>query len=287
MSDESTLFTIQWGDVLRHLAQQSGSLLESTVTIKSGVVGERTTMEQVGPKKLKKRSSRHAVTPTSDPDLRRRWITMFDYDDATLFDSQDAMKMLLDPQNAFNMSLIMGANRVKDEVIIDAAVATAYIGKDGTSTQAITNTIANGGLGLTLDKIRQAARTFQQGYVDPTERRVLVIGPKDHEDLLKLTEVISRDYAEKPVLVDGVVKRLMGFDIIISQILADRLTASSVTQCLAYTTTGMGLALAVEPELSVDKRPDLSNSMQAYCKISVGATRLEESKVIEIDTYHA
>src|SRR3990167_2959285 len=148
MSDESTIFTVQWGDELMHLAQQMKSLLEDTVTIKSGVVGERCTMEQVAAKSLSRVTIRHAEQVPTDPDLRRRWITLFAYNDATLFDTQDGLKSLLDPRNGFNKSLIMGANRVKDDLINEAVSATAYIGKDGTSTQAITETIAHASLGL-------------------------------------------------------------------------------------------------------------------------------------------
>jgi hypothetical protein len=285
MSDESTLFTIQWGDELMHLAQQTKSLLEDTVTIKTGVVGERTTMNQVASKALARRTARHAPINASDPDLRRRWITMFDYDDATLFDKQDELKTLLDPKNAFNQSLIMGANRVKDDLIIAAVSETAYIGKDGTTTQAITETIAHASLGLTQAKIREANRTFEENNVDPDEPKFLIIGPKDHEDLLKLTEVTSRDFNDKPVLVKGRVTEWMGFKIIVSNRLS---TASSVTKCLAYTKSGMGLALALQPSLEVSRRNDLTGlPWQAYCAISAGSTRLEEGKVIEVSTYHA
>ena len=285
MSDESTLFTIQWGEELLHLAQQMKSLLEDTVMVKTGVVGERTTMNQVAAKALRRVTVRHQPQVPSDPDIRRRWITMFPYADATLFDKQDEMKTLLQPKNQFNQSLIMGANRVKDDLIIEAVSATAYIGKDGTTTQAITETIAHGSVGLTQSKIREANRNFEENNVDPDEPKFLVIGPKDHEDLLKLTEVTSRDFNDKPVLVKGRVTDWMGFRIIVSNRLA---LASSVTKCLAYTKSGMGLAIGLEPKLEVSKRNDITMSpWQAECSIFAGATRLEEGKVIEISTYHA
>lgn len=285
MSDESVIFTIKWGDEINHLSQQMKSLLEDTVMIKSGVVGERTTMEQLASRSMTKVTSRHKPITPNDPDLRRRWITMFDYNDAAIFDTQDALKTILDPKAPFTQSLVMGANRLKDDVIIAAAVATAYTGKDGTGTQAITNTIANGGKGTTLDKLRQAQRTFLEGNVDPDESRVYVCGPKDHEDLLKLTEVTSKDFNDRPTLVDGRVKRFMGFEIVVTNRLS---TAAGVTKCLAYTKSGMGLAIALEPKLNVGQRLDLvGNPWQAECVMSVGASRLEEAKVIEVDTYHA
>lgn len=117
----------------------------------------------------------------------------------------------------------------------------------------------------------------------------MVISPKDHEDLLKIAEVISRDYnGEKPVLVDGVVKRFMGLDFVVLQMLEDRTLSAGVTKCFAWAKTGMGLALAMEPKLKVSQRDDLKGlPWQAYCAISGGSSRLEEAKVIEVDTYHA
>lgn len=285
MGDESTIFTIQWGDELNHLAQQMKSLLEDTVTIKSGVVGERTTIQQVGPKTLRRVTARHEPQVPTDPDLRRRWVTLFPYSDATLFDTQDQMKTLLQPKNAFNQSLIMGAKRLYDDLIIEAASATAYTGKDGTTTQALTQTIAHGSVGLTQAKIREANRTFETNNIDPDEPKVLVIGPKDHEDLLKLTEVTSLDFNNKPVLVEGRVKAWMGYQIIVSNRLS---TASSVTKCLAYVKSGMGLALGMAPKLEISKRNDIKLSpWQAECSFFGGASRLEETKLIEISTYHA
>lgn len=285
MSDESTIFTIQWGDELRPLAQQMQEKLAGTTEEKHGVVGERTTMEQVAARTMKRRTARHAPVVPTDPDLRRRWITMIDYDDYVLFDKQDQLKTLLDPKNAFNRSLVMGANRLKDQVRIDAAIADAYYGKDGTSTQSVATAIANGGTGLTLAKLRQVNENYDTNNVDPDEEKFLIIGPKDHTDLTKLAEVTSRDFNDKPVLVKGRVDYWMGHKIIVSNLLS---TTSGVTKCISFVRSGIGIAFAMDFDLSVDQRVDLTGKpWQAAANVSCGAVRLEETKVNEIDTYHA
>ena len=285
MGDESTIFTIQWGDELRPLAQQMQEKLAGTTEEKHGVVGERTTMEQVAARSMKRRTIRHAPVVPTDPDLRRRWITMVDYDDYALFDKHDQLKTLLDPKNAFNRSLIMGGNRLKDQVRIDAAIADTYYGKDGSSTVSVAAAIANGGVGLTQAKMRQINENYDTNNVDPEEKKVLVIGPKDHTDLLKLSEVVSKDFNDRPVLVEGRVKFWMGHDIVVSNLLS---TTSGVTKCLSYVHSGIGIAFAMDFNLSVDQRVDLTGKpWQAAATISVGAARLEETKVQEVDTYHA
>ena len=285
MSDESTLFTIQWGDELRPLAQQMQEKLAGTTEEKHGVVGERTTMEQVAARPMKRRTVRHAPVVPTDPDLRRRWITMIDYDDYAIFDKQDQLKTLLDPKNAFNRSLIMGGNRLKDQVRIDAAIADTYYGKDGSSTVSISTPIANGGTGLTQAKLRQINENYDTNNVDPDEEKFLIIGPKDHTDLLKLSEVVSKDFNDRPVLVKGRVEYWMGHKIIVSNLLS---TTSGITKCISFVRSGLGIAFAMDFNLSVDQRVDLTGKpWQASANISVGAARLEETKVQECDTYHA
>lgn len=286
MGNESTIFTTKWGDELTHLAQQMKALFEGTTLVKTGVVGERCTMEQLAARTMTKITQRHKPIQPNDPDLRRRWITMFDYSDAALFDKQDEMKTLLEPKAAFNQSLIMGANRMRDDIQLAAMNATAYTGKAGTTTQAISNTIANGGTGLTLAKIRQANRTFKENNVDPDEEKFWAISPKDEEDLLKITEVISKDFnGERAVLQNGRVKEFMGFKFIVTNRLT---TAASVTAGFCWAKSGVGVAIALEPRLTVSQRNDLTAApWQAECVMSVGASRLEEEKVIQVDTYHA
>lgn len=278
MSDVDTLFTIQWGETISQLSQQQQSFFESRVMVKPGVVGERTTMEQLGAITLEKKTTRHAPTPRQDANHQRRWITMFDYRMALWFDTEDELKALLDPRNAYNQGFIFAMNRAKDDEVIAAALATAYYGKAGSSTQANTNSIAAGGVGLSIDKMRQAQELFLEGNVNPDEPKYLAITPDEHTDLLKLTEVISQDYNRGYVLESGMVKRFMGFDIIVS----NRLGTTGGNQCIAWAKSGIGLAIAKAPTLRASELPDHDYAWQGYASIGIGASRLEESKVIEI-----
>lgn len=287
MGDEATIFTIQWGDTLTHLSQQMKHLLEGTTLVKSGVVGKQTTMEQMAARNFTKVTQRHKPITPSDPDLRRRWITMFDYTDAALFDKQDEMKTAItDVKGSLNQGLMMGANRLKDQVIIDAFSASARTGEDGSGTQAATAAIANGGTGLTLTKLRTINKTFLDNKVDEADPKYMIISPADHDDLLNISQIQSKDFNEgKAVMVDGRVKRFMGLDFIISTLLT---TASGVTSCFAWAKSGMGVAYALEWALTTSQRNDLTKApWQAEASVSVGATRLEEAKVVACDTYHA
>lgn len=278
MADVDTLFTTQWGDTITQLSQQKLSLFESRVMVKPGVIGERTTMEQLGAITLEKKTVRHAPTPRQDANHQRRWITLFDYRMALWFDTEDELKALLDPRNAYNQGFVYAMNRAKDDEVIAAALATAYYGKAGTSTQANTQSIAAGGAGLTIDKMRTAQEYFLDGNVDVDEPKFLAISPDEHTDLLKLTEVISQDYNRGYVLESGMVKRFMGFEIIVST----RLGTSGGNQCIAWSKSGIGLAIAKNATLRASELPANDYAWQGYASIGIGATRLEEAKVVEI-----
>lgn len=282
MAEVDTLFTVKWGDVITQLAQQTKQKISQYVMQKPGVIGERTTMEQLGAIDLEKRTTRHAPTPRADANHQRRWITLFDYEKALWFDTQDELKALLDPRNAYNQAFIAGMNRAMDDEVIAAALATAYYGKAGTSTQALTLSIAAGGTGLTLDKLRTINQNFRDGDVDlEAEQAYLAIGPEEHTDLLKMAEVISTDYNERPVLVDGVVRKFMGLNIIVTTRLPND-SATGTRSCIAWVPSGIGLAIAQAPKLRASELPEHSYAWQGYASIGIGATRLEEPKVQEV-----
>lgn len=275
-----TLFQIQWGDTIAPLSQQTQPKIAQYVMQKPGVVGERTTMEQLGKIALEKKTVRHSPTPRVDANHQRRWITLFDYRMSIWFDKEDELKTLLDPKNAYNYAFVAAMNRAKDDEVIAAATGTAYYGKAGSSTQALTNSIAAGGTGLTLDKMRTTKELFQEADVDlETEPVYLAISPDEHTDLLKMSEVISQDYNDRPVLVDGEVKKFMGFNIIVSNRLG---TSGGANNCFAWVPSGIGLAIAQSPVLKASELPDYDYAWQGYAAIGIGASRLEEEKVVQI-----
>jgi hypothetical protein len=98
--------------------------------------------------------------------------------------------------------------------------------------------------------------------------------------LLRTTEITSADYNSVKALVDGSVNTFMGFKFRKTQLLP--LTVSTdVRLCYVYVKSGIVLA---ERGLKthMDIRTDLSHSLQIRSVASLGATRLEEKKVVEI-----
>jgi hypothetical protein len=76
----------------------------------------------------------------------------------------------------------------------------------------------------------------------------------------------------------------MGFNFIMSNRLAK---ASSKRTCIAYVQDGLLLAQAQGINTRIDERADKSYATQVYVSATMGATRMEEAKVVSIEAYEA
>jgi hypothetical protein len=173
-------------------------------------------------------------------------------------------------------------NRKIDDYLVTAFLATAYGGVDGSTSYSFDssyNVVAAASAGLTIAKLRTAKQILDGNEVDE-EGRFCVIGSKQLQDLLGTTEVTSSDYNTVKALSAGQVDTFLGFKIIRSE----RLTLSSTTRkCIAGQKNSILLAIGQDIITSVDKRPDKNNGIQVFCRMSVGATRMDEDGIVEID----
>ncbi|MCB0993893.1 MAG: hypothetical protein KDB21_02295, partial [Acidimicrobiales bacterium] len=79
-------------------------------------------------------------------------------------------------------------------------------------------------------------------------------------------------------LVQGEIDTFVGFKFI----RIERLPKSGTDRaCYAWATSGVMLGMGAEPAARIDERPDKGYATQVYFGLSVGATRLEEEKVVE------
>jgi hypothetical protein len=187
--------------------------------------------------------------------------------------------MITDPTSSYAQAQAFALGRAMDDVIISAATGVAYTGASGTTQTSLSNTIAAGGTGMTLAKLREAKYILDNADVDPSLPRIIVISPKQLQDMLAITEVQSADYNTIRALVSGDVNTYMGFQFVTSTRLAK---SGSDRTCFVYAIDGILLAMAKDLTVRVDERPDKSYAHQVYACMSLGATRMEEEKVVSI-----
>ena len=282
MADIDTAFVKQFGSNIQHLVQQKGSRLRGAVMLKPGVTGEEAYFDQLGATTAVKRTSRHADTPITTPDHKRRRVTMYDWEHAVLLDKQDQLKLLIDPASSYSVNGMWALGRAIDTEILTQAFATAYTGKEGGTTQTFTaaNQIAAAATGLTIAKLLEAKELLDASDVDEEEPRYIAVTAKQVTDLLNLTEVKSSDYNTVKALAAGQIDTFMGFKFIRTQLVP--VDGSSDRRVLVWAQSGIGLALAQEITSRVTERADKSYSLQVYLSMGLGATRVEEAKCVEI-----
>jgi hypothetical protein len=297
-------FVQQFHSNLFHLSQQKGSRLRNAVRSEMQK-GKRQFFERLGLAEAALRTSRHADTPQMDTPHSRRAVDLNDYEIADLIDDQDKIRMLIDPASPYAQAFMYGMGRKMDSVLIAAMRGNAYSGENGATTVALPAAqkvlaAVDGALGtptgLNVDTLRRVALKFDEADVDPSLPRYFAFSAKQKQDLLGQTEVTSSDYAAVKALVQGQIDTFMGFKFIHTQLLpAETATydtdgtigsgsgsLADARRCLAWIGDGVILSLGQDMEVKIDKRIDKGYATQVYARMSIGATRLEEEKVVEV-----
>ncbi len=282
----TTAFVEQYKSNVFHLAQQKGSRLRDAVRSET-VTGKSHFFERIGSVAAEKRTSRHSDTPRMDTPHSRRKVTMDDYDWADLIDQEDKVRMLISPQSEYAMAGAWAMGRAMDDVVISAATGTAFTGETGSTSTILPSAqkITEAGTdGLTIAKLRTAKEKFDLASVDPSIARFIVVSPRQITDLLGTTEVTSSDFNTVKALANGEINSFLGFNFIVSNRLS---IASSKRSCIAFAQDGITLAVGKDVSARIDERADKSYATQVYYCMSIGATRMEEEKVVQIEAHEA
>lgn len=277
----NTAFVQQYSANVQMLSQQMGSRLRDTVRVES-MTGKNAFFDQVGSATAQKRTTRHGDTPQIDTPHARRRVSLVDYEYADLIDDQDKIRMLIDPTSAYARAAAAAMGRAIDDEIIAAATGTAYTGETGSTSTALPSSqqIANGGTDLTVAKLREAKKILDLSDVDPSIPRYIAVGPDQIENLLSDTNVTSADFNTVKALVQGEVTAFMGFNFIMTNRLAK---SGNIRSCFAWAEDGLALAIGKDVNARIDERADKGYATQVYYCMSIGSTRMEEDKVVQID----
>jgi len=282
----TTAFVQQYSNNVQMLSQQKGSLLRSAVDVET-VVGKNAFFDQVGSTLAVKRTTRHADTPQMDTPHARRRVSLVDYEYADLIDNQDKIRTLIDPTSSYASAAAFALGRAQDDEIIAALSGTAFTGETGSTSTALPSSqkiTESGTAGLTIAKLRSAKEILDAASVDPSIARYIAVSPKQITDLLGTTEVTSSDFNSVKALANGEVNSFLGFNFIVS----NRLTsASSKRLCLVWAMDGCKMAIGQDLMTRIDERSDKGYAHQVYVCQSIGATRMEEDKVVTIEAHEA
>ena len=209
-------------------------------------------------------------------------VTMSDFQYADLIDDQDRVRLLIDPTSTYGRAAAAAMGRAMDDEIISAALGTALTGKDGSTSTALPSgqKIAVASAGLTIAKLVSAKEILDAASVDPSIPRHIVVSPKQISDLLNNTTVTSSDFNTVKALAQGEINTFVGFNFIVSNRL--NTDTNGDRQVIAFASDGIKVAMGKEPTAKIEERADKSYATQIYYCQTMGATRMEEAKVVEI-----
>ena len=293
-----TLYTTQFSTVLEMKLQQAGSKLRGLVTTGTHTGAKQASpMQQMGAIQSAAPAGRFAPKNRTDANFTRRWVFPIDREIDQLIDSFDELKTIVDPKSQYSTNAANAAGRDWDDEIIKQATGTNYTGTDVNGLSAETWASFSSAYsvavdfkgastsGLTIPKIIETKRIFRKNHVDlDVDPVTIVAGSTQESDLLGQTQIVSTEFNDHPVLVDGRVTRILGVNIVYSERLP--IIATNNRGVLAFAKSGMYLGTWAELQNRVSVRNDLSGEpYDLYTKYSYGATRTQPGKVVQIACY--
>lgn len=297
----TTAFVKQFSSEVTHLSQQKGSRMQDKVR-REAQNGKSAFYDRLGKAEAVEKTTRHSDTPQIDSEHSRRRVTLTDYVWADLIDKEDRRRLLMDPAGPYAQAAAWSLGRKKDVKLISAANGSAWGGEEGSTEVTLPNSqklqaFDGGGFSnANVAWLRGIKKKFDSNDVDESIRRYGAITSSQLESLLGEEEVTSADFNSIRALVMGEINTYMGFEFLRTELLdtqVDALSASTTTgavgsgtsvvghrRCVFWAMDGLLLATADDVETRIEERSDKNYATQVFASMGIGATRMEEAKVV-------
>ena len=281
-------FSRQFTSNVELLLQQRTPYFMGAVNQQSFTGEAAQVVKQFGLVEMQDKTGRFEDTMFSELQHLQRWIFPDDYDLALPIMKEDEIRMLGSLQSPYVEAMRAAYARKWDDIVINAFFATAQTGKNGATTtafpasqQVAANAGAAAATGLNVEKLIQARQLLVQAEVDlRSEKPYIAVTARQISDLLRTTEVTNADYAGLKRLESGEVDTFMGFRFIRSERLL--LNGSNQVRCPVWVPSGIVLGTWNGLETRIGERADKKYITQVYMRATIGATRAQETKVVEI-----
>jgi hypothetical protein len=296
-------FVTQFADNIYMLSQQKGSRLRPYVRHETQAAKAKG-YDRIGAVDVVEKTGRHSNTPQLDTPHSRRWCFLKDYEWSDLIDDQDKIRILNEPTSEYVMAAMWSMGRKMDRVIIDAASAVIKTGEDIGSgadaplpnSQRLAASDGTAFSNLNSKTLIAIKSKFGVNDIDDSIRLHIAVNQRQIDGLLADDKVTSGDYNTIKALVRGEVNEYMGFTFHRTNqvgVSADGLSASVSTgvvgtgsstdgfrKTVAWAEDGLILAVGKDMVSRISERADKSYATQPYACMSIGATRMEEEKVV-------
>lgn len=265
--------------------------------------------ERVGVVDAQEVTGRHGDTPILDTPHTRRQVVLRDAEYGDMIDKFDRVRLLINPDDAYVQAAVMSMNRFKDDRFIEAALGNAQGGKSGQTAIPLPNSqkiacfdgTTLTGVNLNVETIIATAAIFDRNDVDESIPKYFAWGSSQKQSLMNQTKATSSDFVSVKALTSGQINDFYGFEFKRSERLprsavnvtynetngtvgagGGTITAANSRRCFAWAEDGMLASTGMDIVARIAERADKRFGTQIYVSESVGSTRLEEEKVVEV-----
>ena len=288
-------YTISFSTNVMLLLQQKGSMLRGTVMEGHYTGKQASPVDQIGRVEMLDVTNRFAPMPRVDASVDRRWVTPSDFDLPQMIDTFDKLRLLTDPESSYTQNAVYGAGRKIDTLIILAFQATAKTGEQGATSTVFTAAneidVAVGGANsrLNVAKLLGVKEIMRSNFVDFDMDEVYCgLTAKDESSLLNEIQIISSDFngGDRPVMKDGKMTRFLGITFKYCELIESVAAGVSEVNVPVWAKSGMHLGMWNDIQTEISRRVDVRGiPWQSYVTATFGATRIEENKVYNIESF--
>ncbi len=287
----------QFSANVKMLVEQTESRLLGHV-MQDTMVGEAKSIDRMGsigdPEPV---TNVYQETNLSEAEYDRRWLFATDYNLGTLVEKTVTANMLYDPKSRISQRHVSSFGRKVDDTIIEALLGSAYEGKKTgalaavplPAAQKVTATaLGNASNKLDVAVLRGVLNMFHknehltQGQTSGGNPGAVALLSPDALNLMLLNDdkATNTDTAAVKALVNGQINSFMGFQFYVT----NRLPKSGNDRKIIFFIREHAVEFAWKQPITTVQtpRPDKRNLPQLLTEGAWGATRCEDTAVIEV-----
>ena len=198
----SNVEQIEFDSYVKVKYQSGGFLLRDAVRIQSEVVGNQVEFRKMDQIMSVPTGYSAAVTP-QDPGFQKVRCTLQKYTTPATVDEVQELTVNFDSKMELAVAVSKAMGRRSDQIIIDCLNAPL----------AVSETIPDGGTGMTYEKYLKVFEYFEDNAV-PLEERFFAMSAQDLTNLMKEDQFVSTFYTENRILDRAKIREYLGVNVI-------------------------------------------------------------------------
>ena len=276
------------GDFILQVQQQEARLLKTVRQDPDFLEGKYGYFDRIAPTADQQKATAHADTPILNSVYSRRRIIRDTRNWGDMVDRSQIERMMKNPTSKLVTNARMAVNRTRDDYIVAAATGNSYaIDKDDAATAIAlpAGQIVGQGAGAVLgvSNVLKSQEILDANEVDDEEERWFVHKAHQVTQMLDTITTTSQYYLQIQQLRDGKIDYFAKASWVRSERLKNDPAHAGETMCLHYAQRGIGAAIQGDPFTRVTERGDKSYDWQIYLEHEVGAVRIEEECVVQVN----